>query len=258
VFTACRTVREKIFRVDDHLDRVYRSAGSVRMMPPMDRAELRRLLFEVVAKNREEGFTGDLLLDIVFSGGLEGQTMKQSGRGAFLYVPVQPLEAWPQRLYEEGMALATFPHQRILPDVKLLNYVGAILGHQTVVPQHEADEVLFVDPVDTNTVLEGSTYTAFFVDSAGEIVTPPLDGRILDSITRRVVLEILAARSEFSFHETSVFLDRLDSFTEAFIVSTTRNIMPVTRIDRTRIGTGKPGPVTGALMRLFDDYLASY
>lgn len=112
----------------------------------MEPNQLRELLYNLVGKNREAGFQGELLLDIIFSGGLEGQTMRQSGRGAFLYIAVQPLEPWPQRLYQEGMALATFPHQRSLPDVKLLNYVGAILAHQTVVPELAADEVLFVDP----------------------------------------------------------------------------------------------------------------
>ena len=97
------------------------------------------------------------------------------------------------------MALATFPHQRMLPDVKLLNYVGAVVAFQTVVPEHDAYDVLFVDPHDRRTILEGSTFTIYFVTSDGTIITPPLDGRILDSITRRQSLKcsIAAAISEF-------------------------------------------------------------
>ena len=163
VFTACRTCREKIFRLDDHLDRLYNSAASIHMKPPMDRESLRELLREAVVQNRSAGLTDDLLIDIIFSGGLAGATMKQSGRGALLYLAIQRLDPPPPEAYEKGMVLATHLHQRIYADVKLLNYVGAILAHQTVVPQFNADDVVFVHPSDRQTILEGSTFTVFFV-----------------------------------------------------------------------------------------------
>lgn len=258
VFTACRTYREKIFRLEDHLDRLYTSASLIHMKPPLGRDHLRELLQETVQKNRAANVTRDLLMDIVFSGGLAGATMKQSGRGAFLYIAVQGLEPPPPEAYEKGLALATHPHQRIYADVKLLNYVGAILAHQTVVPQFEADDVVFIHPSDHQTILEGSTFTVFFVNAAGELLTPPLDGRILDSITRRVVLELLRPRHEFTVREVPVYVDQIPSFREAFLVSTSRNVVPVTRIDATVIGNGKPGPLTRAIMDAFQEYLASY
>lgn len=184
--------------------------------------------------------------------------MKQSSRGAHLYIAVQEMEPPPAACYEKGMALATYPHQRMCADVKLLNYVGAILGHQTVVPQFEAEEVLFIDPVDRQTILEGSTFAVFFVDSEGTILTPPLDRRILDSITRRVVLEILKDRHEFPVREVPVSINQVSSFPEAFIASTTRNVVPVTRINSSVIGSGTPGPVTKSVAKIFLEYLESY
>jgi branched-subunit amino acid aminotransferase/4-amino-4-deoxychorismate lyase len=142
--------------------------------------------------------------------------------------------------------------------VKLLNYVGAILAHQTVVPQFEADDVVFIDPSDRQTVLEGSTFTVFFVNASGELLTPPLDGRILDSITRRVVLELLRPRREFTVREVPIHVNEIPTFREAFLVSTSRNVVPVTRIDATSIGNGKPGPVTRSIMDAFQEYLESY
>jgi branched-subunit amino acid aminotransferase/4-amino-4-deoxychorismate lyase len=257
VFTACRTYRGKIFRIEDHLDRLYRFASNIYMKPPMDRDSLRQLLTDVVDRNRQAGIDADLLLDIVFSGGLSGSTMKQSGKPSHLYVAVQELEHPAPEFFVRGMALATFPHQRIYPNVKLLNYVGAVLAHQSVVPEHDADDVLFIDPRDGQTILEGSTFTVFFIDTAGGIVTPPLNGKILDSITRRVVLELLARREEFVVREVPVSTGQLASLSEAFIVSTSRNVVPVTRIDATVIGDGKPGPVTARVSRIFQDYLDS-
>lgn len=258
MFTACRTCGDKIFRVEDHLDRVYASASSLHMKPPVDRDSLRELLKEAVERNRQAGLSDDLLIDIIFSGGLAGSTMKQSGKGGFLYLAVQQLEPPPPEAYEKGMVLATHLHQRIYADVKLLNYVGAILAHQTVVPQFNADDVVFVYPEDRQTILEGSTFTVFFVNSAGEVLTPPLDGRILDSITRRVVLELLRPRPEFTIHEVPVYVSQLPSLREAFLVSTSRDVVPVTRIDATTIGDGKPGPVTRSILKAFREYLESY
>jgi branched-chain amino acid aminotransferase len=237
---------------------VYTSATIIHMKPPMDRESLRNLLIDAVARNRAAGLSDDLLIDIIFSGGLAGSTMKQSGRGGFLYLAIQRLEPPPPEVYERGMVLATHLHQRIYADVKLLNYIGAILAHQTVVPQFEADDVVFVHPADRQTILEGSTFTLFFVNEAGEVVTPPLDGRILDSITRRVVLELLNPRPEFTVREVPVYLNQLPSFREAFLVSTSRDVMPVTRIDATVIADGRPGPVTRAIMNAFRAYQASY
>jgi branched-chain amino acid aminotransferase len=258
IFTACRTIRGNIFRLEDHLERLYHSAEGICMKPPLPKDELRRLLARLLEENWNAGIKGDLLVDVIFSGGLAGSTMKQSGSGAHLYIAVQELVPPPPECYEKGVGLATFPYQRMYPDIKLLNYVGAILAHQTVVPSHDAYDVLFVFPPDRQTILEGSTFTMFFVDSRGDFLTPPLDGRILDSITRRVVFEVVAQRPEMRIREEFVTLDRLPLLLEAFLVSTTRNVLPVVRIDDRPIGNGMPGPRTKALMNLFRDYLDKY
>lgn len=258
VFTACRSVRGKIFRLEDHLRRLYDSAAGIHMLPPMEKEGLRTILQNVVRINMEESPGSDLLLNVIFSGGLEGCTMKQAGTGAHLYVAAQPLIAPGPECYAAGVALATFPYQRMYPAVKLLNYVGAIIAHQVVVPRFNAYDVVFVCPDDGDTILEGSTFTVFFVDAGGTILTPPLDGRILDSITRRVVLEVLRDRPEFRLRETPVRLGEVASFREAFLASTTRNVLSVAKLNDLEIGDGCPGPVTQAVHDVFEEYVNSY
>lgn len=258
VFTACRSVRGKIFRLEDHLDRLYNCAQAIYMLPPLPRDELRDLLNELVEKNGHVSPATDFLVQIIFSGGLLGSTMKQSGAGAHLYIAVQRLEPPEPAAYEKGVALATFRHQRFWAEVKLLNYVAAVVASQTVVPAQDAYDVLFVDPVDNQSILEGSTFTAFFVTRNGAILTPPLDGRILDSITRKAILDLTAKEPRFQIIQTSIRMEQLSSFAEAFIASTTRNILPVVRIDDCVIGGGVTGPVTKALMELFQDHLDAY
>lgn len=258
IFTACRTVNDKIFRLEDHLDRLYKSAEAIYMRPPMDREELKAVLQDLVSKNIALCEGCELLLDIIFSGGLEGSSMKQSGKGAHLYVAVQEMVPPAPEAYRDGVALATFSHQRIFPGVKLLNYIGAIIAHQTVVPIIQGYDTLFICPEDKDTILEGSTFTIFFVTSSGEIITPPLDGRILESVTRKVIFELLTPDPNFSLKEGQVRLSNLDTLSECFLASTTRNILPVTRLDNRTIGSGKPGPVTKRAMQALKDYVNSY
>jgi len=251
-------VRGKIFRLEDHLQRLYDSAAGIHMRPPMRKETLQDILMRIVQLNMEAAPHAELLLNVIFSGGLQGCTMKQADGGAHLYIAAQPLITPDAECYERGVALATFAYQRMYPAVKLLNYVGAIIAHQIIVPQYNAYDVIFVCPEDGETILEGSTFTVFFVDSEGTIFTPPLDGRILDSITRRVVVEILSGKPQFRLRETPVRLGEVASFREAFLASTTRNVLSVTRLNDRVIGDGSPGPVTRAVHDVFEDYMKSY
>lgn len=228
------------------------------MRPPMGKDALRDILRKLVQLNTGADPGSDMLLNVIFSGGLEGCTMKQAAGGAHLYIAAQPLIRPDAACYERGVALATFAYQRMYPAVKLLNYVGAIIAHQMIVPQYHAYDVIFVCPEDRETILEGSTFTIFFVDSEGTIRTPPLDGRILDSITRRVVVEILRDKPQFRLRETPVRLGEVPSFREAFLASTSRNVLSVTRVDDLVIGDGSPGPVTRAVHDVFEEYMNSY
>ena len=108
VFTACRTVRGKVFRMEDHLDRLYHSASGIHMKPPLDRDALRTLLTELVDRNAKSGIKDDLLIDVIFSGGLLGNTMKQSNNGAYLYMAAQPLEAPQMSCTRKGLRLRHF------------------------------------------------------------------------------------------------------------------------------------------------------
>ncbi len=228
------------------------------MLPPMGKDGLRDILMRIVQINMEKKTDADFLLNVIFSGGLQGCTMKQAAGGAHLYIATQPLIIPDPECYENGVTLATFAYQRMYPAVKLLNYVGAIIAHQMIVPQYNAYDVIFVCPDDGETILEGSTFTVFFVDSENTILTPPLDGRILDSITRRVVIEILSDKPQFRIRETPVRLKEVTSFREAFLASTTRNVLSVTRLNDQVIGDGSPGPVTRAVHDVFEEYMNSY
>lgn len=245
IFTACKTIGGRVFRLDDHIQRLWESAGSLGMVLPHDQDVLRGIIADTLEKNADQ--PGERLLEIFYSGGPASSNGTSPVGPAVLYVVVLPLKLPSPAWYSNGIALATYPHQRPFPEIKLTFYVGAIVAHNTVVKQYNAEMPLFVTEGACPEVLEGSTFN-FFVVRDGQLFTPPLDGRILKGITRKTVIE-LANRLGIGVKEMSVPVDyRWD---EAFLVSSTRNIVPVTRVDDHQIGEGVPGPVTRRLMDMF-------
>ncbi len=255
IFTACRTLPNgKIFRFEDHINRLFSSAKVIHMELPHNKNELKEIVREVITKNNKDN--GELLLEIMYSGGKAASNGIAPVGETILYILVLPLNLPPEEWYQQGIKLASFPYQRQWPEIKFLNYVGAVIAHQTVVKKYGADEVLFLSPDEKNIVLEGTTFN-FFVIKNGVVFTHALDGKILPGITRKVVLE-LAYKEGVEVKEINFSLNELAEMDEAFITSSTRNIVPVIRVDNIIIGNGKPGGLTLKLARIFKKYQINY
>jgi branched-chain amino acid aminotransferase len=226
IFTACRTTRGQIFQKQAHIDRLFASAKEIYMDLPHGPEVLSALLDEALLKNASAGH--DFLIEIIYTGGLA----QDNGTGplglAQLLIWVLPLKLPAPAVYEHGVHLATFVHQRPYPKVKLMFYLGGVIAHQTVVKEQGADMPLFISP-DTGHVLEGSTFNMFFVRD-GVLYTPPLDGRVLKGITRRVVIDAAVAL-EIPVSESAISATDISGFQEAFLTSSTRTVLPVRQID---------------------------
>lgn len=256
IFTACRTVGPKIFELENHLSRIYNSARTVKMDVLQTRDELRQIVEQTVAKNRRQS-KGDWLVELMLSGGPAAVSGVAPAGPAVLYVVIFPLRLPPDRWYQQGITLATYPFQRQWPEVKLLNYVGGVVAHQTVVKKYKADEALFISPDKKKTVLEGTTFNFFIVNKEGVIRTAPLDGLILPGITRKVAIKLAKKHGIKVLERPFTYLD-LKTAVEAFITSSTRNVVPVVKIDGFKIGAGRPGPVTRQLITAMMEYQAYY
>jgi len=255
IFTACRTLNGgKVFRMEDHVERLFRSAQELSMDLPHDREGLKDLVASVVEKNKDRG---DVLLEIMYSGGKAAPAGVAPEGLAHVYVLVFPFTPPPEDWYVKGISLASFAYQRQWPNIKLLNYVGGVVAHQTVVKNYGATEALFVSPKDCQTILEGTTFSLFVIDTNGTVVTPPLDGTILDGVTRKVLLETLP-RAGIAVEERRITLTDLSNMNEVLIASSTRNIVPVVKVDDTIIGEGIPGPMFERLNEILAEYQKTY
>lgn len=253
-FSTCRTVNQKIFRLDDHVDRLFSMAEQVRMTLPHSRDELISILMDTLLRNRH--LNQELMLIIFYSGGPADASGMAGSGPARCYVVVQPFNRPDASVYATGVALATYPFQRHFPTIKLFDYMGAVMAqHQVVVPQ-KAYGPLFLSVESEPKWLEGSTYNVFGVQN-GTLITPDLDGRILSGITRRVVLE-LAASLGISCEERPVFSWETGLCSELFLTSSVRGVLPVTRVDQAVVGDGLIGPVSQRLMSAYTECLANF
>jgi branched-chain amino acid aminotransferase len=164
----------------------------------------------------------------------------------------QPLNPPDEQAFEKGAALSVVKRVRnspkaLDPAMKSGNYLNSLLAF---LEAHEAgfDDALLADAQGFMT--EGTTFNLFYV-KRGIVVTSPLEVGILDGITRKHVIE-LARKHGIPVREVRYPPSRLQEADEVFLSSTIKEVFPITRIDRTRIGKGLPGPVTRRLKALFD------
>ena len=255
IFTSSTTINHKFFRLDDHIDRLISSAKDINMDVSFTSNELSELIKDTILKNND--IKDDFIIFIFLSGGSpEPMTLKPK-EPAHLYIIVNPLILPPLEWYNDGISVATFAYQRQFPTVKLLNYVGSINAHQTVIPEYKAQEALFISPYDNNTILEGTTFSFFAIDKNNIIITRPEDEYILGSITRKVIIEILRKKN-IIIKEEKIRVSDLKNMEEAFLASSIRGIVPITRINDTIIGSGNPGEKTLSLMQFYKNIKENY
>jgi branched-chain amino acid aminotransferase len=212
VFEVARLFAGKPFAMAEHLDRLERSAAAIHLA--VDRAALEAELESILAENGDR----DAQLRVIATRG---------GRRILLIEKLAPVP--------ESIAVATVTYQPtiILNRVKSLSY-GANMHATRIAQERGADEALLVTP--DGIVLEFPTATIFWGDEDGVLHTPSLANPILDSITRDwVVREVEVAEGCYGIAD-------LQGATEAFLASTTKDVLPIARIDDAELDW--PGPLT--------------
>jgi branched-chain amino acid aminotransferase len=207
VFEVVRLYGGRPFALDEHLERMERSAERLRLA--LDLGALRADIEAVLAA----------------AGPVDAALRLVVTRGGRRLVLVEPLAARPA-----SVALATVEYvpTRVLDQVKSLSYAANMLAGR-LARERDADDALLVTP--HGRVLEAPT-ASFFCVLDDELCTPPLADRVLDSITRRRI----------DARERVVTLDDLDRATECFVASTLREVLPVHAVDHRRFEA--PGPRT--------------
>jgi branched-chain amino acid aminotransferase len=251
LFETLRTYAGEPFALERHLARLARSARAFRI--PFDSAaeRWRREIRRVLAANTLERVDAAVRLTVSRGAGPIG-IRPAAGLQPTTLLFATPLDARLARAQARGVAACFFPFRlatATLPSHKTLHYLPAVLG-KMIADRKRAWEALYLGSDDT--VLEGTTSTVFTV-RAGALRTPPLGG-ILPGVTRALVAA-LARRLGISLDEAPIPRAELFSADEVFLTASTIEVLPVVRVDRMPIGSGRPGPVARALHDRYRAYV---
>jgi branched-chain amino acid aminotransferase len=254
VFEGIRVYGGKIFKLTEHLNRLYDSAQAIWLTIPISKDEMARITEEAV---RRSGITEAYIRHVITRGvGDLGLDPRKCAKPSVIVI-VDTIRLWPEEVYETGLRVVTagtpIPQREALsPRVKSLNYLAHILAKIEGI-QAGADEVIMLD--SAGSVAEGSGQNIFIVKNA-LIKTPPPFAGILKGVTRDTVIEI-AQQAGYSVDET--MLNRYDVYTadEVFLTGTASELVAVRQVDGRQIGAGKCGPVTRELRSRFQALVRS-
>lgn len=242
----------RLFRLDDHIDRLFRSMAAVALEPPFGRDELRAL---TAAAIRANGFDDAYVKWIVTRGSNGTPLMDPTRCAAQLMIIVRP---YIQRYSPDssgGLRLKTTAIRRpsgqiLAPQIKSLNYLNLVLA-KIEAKAAGADEALMLDL--HGRVCEAPGYNVF-IASGGRLLTPQHD--ILEGITRATVMEIAAQRN-VPLRVCDIELYHAYTAEEIFLTSTAGGLVPVVEVDGRAIGDGIPGPLFAQFSAAYLEMLAS-
>lgn len=252
VYETIRSYGPRIFMRDQHLARLRRSAEAIGIEIPIPPKDWPGLLHEAMERNAVGNEQADAYLRITVTRG-EGEIGLDPSLCTHptVVVVAKALVPYPAHLYRNGVHVIVAQTRRNLPAalsprIKSLNVLNNILAKQEAVRAGAFDCVM-LNWQDHLT--ECTTSNLFFV-RRGRLCTPAVECGILDGITRELVL-LLAREHGIPTEEGRYRVSTLLEADECFLTNTSMELMPVTQIDRSPVGTGRPGPTTEQLRTIF-------
>ena len=248
IFEGIRSYDGLVFKLSEHLDRLWESARTLKLEIPLSKKELQEAVIETLKANGLK----DAYIRLVVTRGVGdlGLDPRKCPK-ASLFIIADKITLYPREYYEKGLELVTVPTVRnhpeaLNPQLKTLNYLNNILAKIEAINAGK-DEAILLN--SQGYVTECTGENIFYVKDH-EIVTPPTYVGILKGITRDVVMRI---SKELGFVIVERPFTRHDLYTaeEVFLTGTAAEIVPVAKIDNRLIGTGRPGKTTLRLMTEF-------
>jgi branched-chain amino acid aminotransferase len=241
VFEGIRIYNGRVFKLKEHLDRLFYSAKAILLDIPISHEQLTKAVVETCRRNKlRDGYVRLLVTRGVGTLGLNPRSCKNPS----VIIIAGKIQLYPPEFYEKGLQIVTVPttrnlHNAVNPAIKSLNYLNNILA------KIEANNAGCEEAIMLNAegFVAECTGDNIFIIKDNHLYTPPLSAGALYGITRRTVME-LALEAGLKVSEPN--LTRYDLFNadECFVTGTAAELVPVTKIDGRIIGNGKPGPIT--------------
>jgi branched-chain amino acid aminotransferase len=248
IFEGIRFYNGRVFRLEEHLARLWDSARSICLKIPMTRQEMTKALLETIRQNQlRDGYVRLIVTRGVGNLGLNPEQCKSPS----VIIIVATIALYHEDFYRKGLNIITVATRRsnpasLNPAVKSLNYLNNVMA-RIEANLAGADEALMLN--DAGNIAECTADNVFIIKD-GQIITPPITAGALRGITRSVVFDIA---SELDLEVMEADFTRHDIFVadECFLTGTAAEIVPVAKADGRPIGNGKPGPITTRIIARF-------
>lgn len=248
IFEGIRFYNRRVFRLEEHIRRLYDSARGILLNMPLTPEEMTAALLDTCRANGLDD--GYIRLVVTRGTGPLGLSPYKCPRASVIII-VCSIQLYPEAAYQNGLTVASCAtrrptHDTLSPQVKSLNYLNNVMAKVEAI-QAGAEEGLMLN--DRGLVAE-CTGDNIYIIRDGTILTPPITAGALDGITRKAVFDIAASlgipmrEAEFSRHD-------IYTADECFLTGTAAEVIAVSKLDQRPIGDGKPGPVTGRVIAAF-------
>ncbi|MCU0752694.1 MAG: branched-chain-amino-acid transaminase [Akkermansiaceae bacterium] len=248
VFEGIRFYNGRVFRLEEHIRRLFDSSRAIILNLPWTQEEVCRFTCETVAAN---GLTDGYIRLVVTRGAGELGLNPYLCPRPSMFIIASTIKLYPDEHYQNGLSIITCATRRpapgaLMPQVKSLNYLNNIMAKVEAIQANALEAVM----LNEQGYVAECTGDNLFLMKNGTLLTPLISDGALDGITRAVIIE-LAAQLGVPVVEKS--LTRYDIFTadECFLTGTAAEVIPVVALDRRTIGTGKPGLFTARFLDAF-------
>ena len=255
VFEGIRVYSGRIFKMGQHIERLWESAEAIRLPIPFSKAVIAQAMRDTVASC---GLSDAYIRLVVTRGaGTLGLDPRKCPK-ACVFCIADSIQLYPEDLYEKGMKIIVAKRPRIPiacldPSIKSLNYLNNILAKLEAIDADVLEAIMLNTDGDVSECTGDNIFGIFRSNGsgAGTIVTPPATAGILKGITRRFVMNELGPALGFRVEERLMKLPDLLKADEVFLTGSAAEIIGVSQIDSTVIGAGVVGPSTKALAKEF-------
>lgn len=254
IFEGIRAYNGRVFKLKEHIDRLFCSAKAILLSIPMAHAEICKAVVDTCRENNlREGYIRLLVTRGAGGLGLNPNKCKNPS----VIIIADKIQLYPVEFYQNGLAIITVPttrnlHSALNPAIKSLNYLNNILA-KIEANNGGCEEAIMLN---SEGYVSECTGDNIFIIKGDQMLTPPLSAGALYGITREVVIG-LARESGLTVSEPN--LTRYDIFNaeECFLTGTGAELVPVVKVDGRIIGDGKPGPRTKALVENYHKLVQS-
>ncbi len=248
VFEGIRSYKRLVFKLEEHVDRLYESAQGIMLKISISKKEMMKAVVDTLKLNKLD----DAYIRLIATRGIGDLGLDpRKCKAPSIIIITDKIALYPEKLYREGLKLITVPTPRNFPEalnpqIKSLNYLNNILAKIEALNSGYEEALMFT----ASGYVAECTGDNIFIIKDGSLVTPPAYLGILKGITRAAVMDI-GKKIGLEIKEEVLTRHNLFTANECFLTGTAAEIVPVVSIEERVVGNGKPGKITLKLVQEF-------